>query len=186
MEIRSGGPQADDGGGIVGEPLAGSLGRGQAPPLHFGGPPPRHVFAPDLLCPLMVHALRSTRRPLTNHPNEPRATDEGRKGVGGDSLTGIHLGLHAHPGSRSGKESPSSEGHGRVKPKTREIPCPIPISGLSPEVQQADELRVVAGARRELSGYVPEVSPGPVLADPLWRPRRNRSRSGRRSCESRS
>ena len=88
MEIRPGGPQADDGGGIVGEPLAGSLGRGQAPPLHFGGPPPRHVFAPDLLCPLMVHALRSTRRPLTNHPNEPRATDEGRKGVGGDSPDG--------------------------------------------------------------------------------------------------
>ena len=85
------------------------------------------------------------------------------KGVGGDSLTGIHLGLHAHPGSRSGKGSPSSEGHGRVKPKTREIPCPIPISGLSPDVQQADELRVVAGARRELSGYVPEVSPGAGL-----------------------
>ena len=36
-----------------------------------GGPPPRLVIAPHRLCPLMVLALRSTRRPLSNHPNEP-------------------------------------------------------------------------------------------------------------------
>ena len=35
------------------------------------GPPPRHAFAPNLLRSSKVIATRSTRRPLTDHPNEP-------------------------------------------------------------------------------------------------------------------
>ena len=38
-----------------------------------GGPPPRLVIAPHLLCTMKDLALRSTRRPLSNHPNEPLA-----------------------------------------------------------------------------------------------------------------
>jgi len=38
-----------------------------------GGPPPRLVIAPSLLCPIKVLAPRSTRHPLSNHPNKPRA-----------------------------------------------------------------------------------------------------------------
>ena len=36
-------------------------------------PPLRLVIAPHLLCPIRDLALRSTRRPLSNHPNEPLA-----------------------------------------------------------------------------------------------------------------
>ena len=39
----------------------------------MGGPPPRLVIAPHLLCTMKDLALRSTRRPLSNHPNEPLA-----------------------------------------------------------------------------------------------------------------
>ena len=42
----------------------------------MGGPPPRLVFAPRLLCSIQNLALRSTRRPLSNHPNEPLGTTE--------------------------------------------------------------------------------------------------------------
>ncbi len=35
------------------------------------GPPPRLVIAPHLLFPLVDLALRSARRPLSNHPDEP-------------------------------------------------------------------------------------------------------------------
>ncbi len=38
-----------------------------------GGPPPRLVIAPHLYCPSTVLALRSTRRPLSNHPDRPLA-----------------------------------------------------------------------------------------------------------------
>ena len=42
-------------------------------PIIQGGPPPCHVIAPDLFCPAIALALRSTWHPLTNHPNEPQA-----------------------------------------------------------------------------------------------------------------
>ncbi len=38
-----------------------------------GGPSPGLVIAPHLLCPAIDLALRSTRHPLSNHPNEPPA-----------------------------------------------------------------------------------------------------------------
>ncbi|MGB5293355.1 MAG: hypothetical protein WBP34_00245, partial [Thermoanaerobaculia bacterium] len=57
LEVRPGGSQADGGG---------------YSDCH-GGPPSRLVFAPQLLCSIKDLALRSTRRPLSNHPNEPLA-----------------------------------------------------------------------------------------------------------------
>jgi hypothetical protein len=78
VEARPGGSQGD-GGGFVGEPLAGSLGRGQAPPLHSGGPPPRLVIAPHVLCPFVDLALRSTRRPTVEPPGRTSGTGEGTR-----------------------------------------------------------------------------------------------------------
>jgi hypothetical protein len=46
-----------------------------------GRPPPRLVIAPRLLCPIKDLAPRSTRRPLSNHPNGPLSTDEGNRNV---------------------------------------------------------------------------------------------------------
>ena len=57
MEVRPGGPQAD------------GVGYSDCD----GGPPPRLVIAPHLLCSMKDLAPRSTRRPLSNHPNEPLA-----------------------------------------------------------------------------------------------------------------
>jgi hypothetical protein len=67
VEARPGGSQ-EDGVGFVGEPLAGSRGRGQAPPLHSGWPPPCLVIAPHLLCSFVALALRSTRHPTVEPP----------------------------------------------------------------------------------------------------------------------
>ena len=38
-----------------------------------GGPPPCLVIARDLLCSVKALVLRSTRHPLSNHPNKPLA-----------------------------------------------------------------------------------------------------------------
>jgi len=73
-----------------------------------GGPPPALSGAPDLSCPLKALALRLSRAPLSNHPNEPLGTD----------------------GARSAKGSPESEGHGRVRPQTQETPWSIPCSRI--------------------------------------------------------
>ena len=57
-----------------------------------GGPPPRLVIAPQLLCSAMALALRSTWHPLTNHPNEPLGISGARSDKGVFTGGGVWLG----------------------------------------------------------------------------------------------
>ena len=80
---------------------------------------------------MKVLALRSTRHPLSNHPNEPLGTD----------------------GARSAKGSPESEGHGRVRPQTQETPWSIPCSRIRIQAGVGTKQDgVVAVEGRELFG----------------------------------
>ena len=70
-----GGPQAD-GVGRVGEPLAGSHGRGQAPPLHSDGPTPSACDHPDGPLREDGHLFR------TQDPYAPKPSKAGRRNAG--------------------------------------------------------------------------------------------------------
>ena len=81
VEVRPSGPQGD-GVGIVGEPLAGSRGRGQAPPLHSGWAAACALrrAGSDVLFEGPCAAL--VESPPVEPPERTSGTDRGHKGLG--------------------------------------------------------------------------------------------------------
>ena len=110
--------------GNVGEPLAGSHGRGQALPYIKGGPPPCHVIAPDLWCSAMALALRSTWHPLTNHPNEPLGISGARSDKGSSQAEG-QAQVRPQPGEYEEPGKPDPEEGNNQACSQAPLPCPL-------------------------------------------------------------
>jgi len=156
LEVRPGGSQADGGGYSDCN----------------GGPPPCLVIAPHLPCPFVDFALRSTRHPLSNHPNEPLAPTRGIRAYGsrgGRDESEIRV-LRCLDGGRSGLSAPSPQGPaggttGRLNPRG-----PTPMAGASynsPRMRGRSCSRAASAScwvsPMAITSSLPCVSRGPVL-----------------------